>query len=65
MLEAAGGRRPYTWVVNGSPIASKSGQRRAEWMPDGPGFSSIVLIDGDGRRVSTHVKLEDAADDPA
>lgn len=58
MLEAEGGRRPYTWIVNGSPLASKNWQRRTEWAPDGPGFSSIVLIDGDGRRAMTSVQLE-------
>jgi penicillin-binding protein 1C len=59
LLEAEGGQRPYTWIVNGRPLPSKNWKRRTEWNPDGPGFSSIVLIDGDGRRVSTRVQLED------
>lgn len=57
MLEAEGGRRPLTWIVNGQPLARVAARRRLGWMPDGVGFNEIVLVDALGRRAETRVRL--------
>ncbi len=56
-LEAEGGRRPLTWLVDGRPISSTRWARRAAWRVDGPGFSELVLIDALGRRSEARVQI--------
>ncbi len=56
-LEAEGGRRPLTWLVDGRPISSARWARRAAWRVDGPGFSELVLIDALGRRSEARVRI--------
>ncbi len=56
-LKAFGGRRPLTWLVNGTPIASPSHQRQTIWHSDGPGFTSITAIDADGNVTRSSVEL--------
>ncbi len=57
VLEAEGGRRPLSWIVNGVPLASRQGRRRVQWLPDGPGFSEILVVDALGRRVRAEIEL--------
>ncbi len=57
MLEAEGGHRPLTWIVNGQPLARADGRRRFGWTPDGIGFNEIVLVDALGRRAEARVRL--------
>lgn len=56
-LEAEGGRRPLTWLVDGRPLGAAGWSRRAAWRPDGPGFASIVLVDAAGQRAAARVRL--------
>jgi len=57
MLEAEGGRRPLTWIVNGKPLARADTRRRVGWTPDGIGFNEIVLVDVLGRRSHAHIRF--------
>ena len=57
MLEAEGGRRPLTWIVNGEPLERSGASRRLGWTPDGIGFNEIVLVDALGRRAAARVRL--------
>jgi penicillin-binding protein 1C len=57
MLEAEGGRRPLTWIVNGEPLRRSGAHRRLGWTPDGIGFNEIVLVDALGRRAAARVRL--------
>lgn len=57
VLEGEGGAGPLHWVVNGRPIPSRENGRKAQWVPDGPGFSEIALIDAEGRTASIHVRF--------
>ncbi len=59
-LQAAGGRRPYTWLVDGRPLGPMSRRETASWRPDGPGFAEITLIDSQGRRDQTLVRVRRA-----
>jgi penicillin-binding protein 1C len=47
-LVAAGGRRPLRWLVNGLPVPASPLSRQAAWLPDGPGFARITVIDAEG-----------------
>ncbi len=58
-LEAEGGRRPLTWIVNGKPVPTRRGRWRAGWIPDGIGFTEIVLVDALGRRAKAQVRVID------
>jgi penicillin-binding protein 1C len=56
-LEAEGGRRPLTWIVNGTPLETGRNRWRSPWFPDGLGFNHIVLIDAQGRRAAARIRL--------
>lgn len=58
ILEAEGGKRPFTWVVNGYPMKSNRWARHIQWRPDGPGFNEITLIDALGRRVISDIIIQ-------
>ncbi|WP_208539349.1 penicillin-binding protein 1C [Algihabitans albus] len=58
-LEASGGKRPLTWLVDGRPVASDSLGRRALWRPRGAGFAEIVVVDAAGRRDAVRLRLTD------
>ncbi|MQX36489.1 penicillin-binding protein 1C [Roseospira navarrensis] len=57
-LEAAGGDRPYAWLVNGRPLDTAPWHRGAQWRPDGRGRARITVIDRDGRSVSAEIWLD-------
>ena len=57
LLEAEGGARPLTWLVDGAPLVGRARGARAQWRPDGPGFSRVVLVDAEGRRSEARVQL--------
>ncbi|MBI5166091.1 MAG: penicillin-binding protein 1C [Magnetospirillum sp.] len=52
-LRAAGGRPPLRWVVDGRPLAEGA----SFWRPDGNGFARLVVIDADGRRAASGVRV--------
>ena len=44
---AEGGAPPYTWLVNGLPVATTA-QGRVQWQPDASGFAIATVIDASG-----------------
>lgn len=56
-LVVDGGRKPFRWLVNGSPVASAPHRRRAGWQPDGDGFVRITVIDAEGHIARAEVLL--------
>ena len=56
-LEAAGGRRPLRWLVDGKPLPPAAPRRPLYWQPDGVGFARLTVIDGDGRSAHGTVRL--------
>lgn len=52
-LRAVGGHPPYRWAANGRPL----GENTAFWRPDGEGFSRLVVIDSEGRRSVTSIRV--------
>jgi penicillin-binding protein 1C len=57
-LEAAGGKMPLLWLVNGEPVDSLPFRRKAEWAPDGGGAARITVIDATGRAASAEVWIK-------
>jgi penicillin-binding protein 1C len=56
-LEAAGGRGPLRWLVDGRPLAPAASRRALYWQPDGPGFARLTVIDAQGRSARATVRL--------
>jgi penicillin-binding protein 1C len=56
-LSAAGGTRPLTWIVNGRPLGVSDTRREIQWLPDGPGFTRVTVIDAAGRSASADFQL--------
>lgn len=57
-LKAQGGAPPFTWLVNGAPVATLEPRREAAWPPDGAGFARISVVDANGETQSVSVRLE-------
>jgi penicillin-binding protein 1C len=56
-LEAAGGTRPYRWIVNGlAPPQAGAGMAPSR-VPDGPGFAHLTLTDAAARSVEETVRV--------
>jgi penicillin-binding protein 1C len=57
-IRAAGGRPPFTVLVDGRPAGRFGAQRQAVVQPDGPGFTTLSVIDAEGRSASVTVRVE-------
>jgi penicillin-binding protein 1C len=58
IVKLDGGRPPFQWFANGSPFAGAARRRDTSWQPDGRGFSTVSVVDADGRSASVTVFLE-------
>jgi len=58
VVKLDGGKPPFQWFANGLPLDSGARRRNARWQPDGEGFSTVSVIDADGRTASVTVFLE-------
>jgi penicillin-binding protein 1C len=56
-LKVRDGRPPFTWLVNGAPLAVDGLARQAGWQADGPGFVAIAVIDAAGRAARTRIQV--------
>ncbi|QCI69157.1 penicillin-binding protein 1C [Phreatobacter stygius] len=57
-VRTTGGRPPFTVLVDGRPVARFGAQRQASVAPDGPGFTTLSVIDAEGRSASVTVRVE-------
>jgi penicillin-binding protein 1C len=57
-LRAMGGRRPLTFLMNGTPLGTDPARREVSWVPAAPGFYRLTVLDADGgvARVSLRVR---------
>lgn len=57
-LKVNGGSAPFSWFVNGAPVDTRNRRRHSTWTPDGLGFSTLTVIDAQGRsdRVTVFLK---------
>jgi penicillin-binding protein 1C len=56
-IRAAGGRRPFTFLVDGVPLASGGARREAGWLAPGPGFYRVTVLDASGAAASAPVRI--------
>ncbi|MGL4729090.1 MAG: penicillin-binding protein 1C, partial [Bosea sp. (in: a-proteobacteria)] len=57
-LKAMGGVAPFTWLVDGAPVASGLARRESAFRPNGLGFVRISVIDAQGASDSVQVRLQ-------
>jgi penicillin-binding protein 1C len=56
-LEAAGGRGPLRWLVDGRPLPPAQPRRTLYWLPAENGFVRLTVIDAKGRAARATVRL--------
>lgn len=54
---AARGREPLTWFAGGQALSREPSSGRVIWKPPGEGFFDVTVIDADGRRATTQVRV--------
>jgi penicillin-binding protein 1C len=57
VLRAAGGQRPLTFLVDGAPLMTDPARREASWVPPGPGFYRITVLDAEGAAARTELRV--------
>lgn len=57
VLRAAGGQRPLTFLVDGAPLATDPARREVAWIPPGPGFYRITVLDAEGAAAGTELRV--------
>ena len=55
-----GGRRPLSFLVDGAPLPADPARREAAWLPPGPGFFRLTVLDADGAAVHAAVQVRTA-----
>lgn len=56
-LKLQGGRPPFRWLANGVALPDSTRKRTYSWQPDGAGFSTLTVIDADGRAATVRIFL--------
>jgi penicillin-binding protein 1C len=56
-LEAAGGRGPLQWLIDGRPLPANQPRHTFYWRPSGVGFARLTVIDAEGRSARANVRL--------
>ena len=49
VIKVRNGAPPFTYFVNGNPIAREPFARTETWKPDGPGFVTVSVVDATGK----------------
>jgi penicillin-binding protein 1C len=57
-LKVLGGVPPFTWLVDGVPVATGEVRRQSLWEAPPPGFARLSVIDGRGATASARVRVE-------
>jgi penicillin-binding protein 1C len=58
VLKVRDGAPPFTWFVNGAPIGTAQFGGALSFEPAGPGFTDLLVIDGNGASAAETVYLE-------
>lgn len=56
-LRVMGGRRPISFLVDGQMLASRPVSRVVNWLPTGPGFYMLSVVDADGLADRVRVRV--------
>lgn len=58
VLKVNGGAAPFNWFANGVPVIVKHRRRQSTWTPDGKGYSTLTVVDAEGRSDEVTVFLD-------
>tara|TARA_R110002126_G_scaffold291803_1_gene459316 strand:- start:132168 stop:134264 length:2097 start_codon:yes stop_codon:yes gene_type:complete len=58
VLKLQGGRPPFRWLANGSPVEQWVRQRNWQWMPDGRGSATLAVIDASGQTANVNIVVD-------
>jgi penicillin-binding protein 1C len=58
VLKARAGAPPYAWFADGAPIGRAEFGSALSWIPKGPGFVKLMVIDANGAAASGTVFVE-------
>ncbi|MBZ0227662.1 MAG: penicillin-binding protein 1C, partial [Bauldia sp.] len=58
VIKVRNGAPPFTFFANGVPIGRKPFDRAETWLPDGPGFVTLSVVDSSGRSDRVTVFVE-------
>jgi penicillin-binding protein 1C len=58
IIKVRNGVPPFTYFANGAPFGRTAFARQESWMPDGPGFVTLSVVDAEGRSDAVQVFLE-------
>ena len=56
-LHVTGGKRPYTWLIDGKPLYIGTWKQKEFWMPEKNGYYTITLIDANGQTAKANIEL--------
>jgi penicillin-binding protein 1C len=56
-IRVMGGHRPLTFLIDGAPLSSDGIRRETAWLPSGPGFYRVTVLDADGTAVRAMVQV--------
>lgn len=60
-LKAMGGERPLSFLIDNAPIASIGALRQTQWLPPGPGFYHVTVLDAAGSAVHATIRVTDGS----
>ncbi|SRR5690554_2732529 len=58
IMKLDGGRPPFHWFADGRSLGNAQHRRTASWEPEGPGFSTLSVVDAAGEATSVTIFLE-------
>ncbi|QRM53829.1 penicillin-binding protein 1C [Sinorhizobium sp. BG8] len=58
VMKLQGGRAPFRWLANGRLLPDATRRRTTQWSPEGAGFTTLTVIDANGRAASVRVFVD-------
>lgn len=56
-LTVTGGKRPYTWLIDGKPLLA-TWQQKQSWTPPKTGYYTIAVVDANGQVDRAHIEIK-------
>jgi penicillin-binding protein 1C len=58
VVKVRNGVPPFTFFANGAPVGQSAFARQGSWMPDGPGYVTLSVVDAEGRSDAVKVFVD-------
>lgn len=58
LVKTSGGAGPYTFFVDGVPVGTPANEKSISWLPRGPGFARLTVMDASGTSDSVSIRLQ-------